>query len=113
MFTDTHCHLAMMQQREIALADFFKEYYSKDDDGAFLVDIGTEVDDFFERIKLKDIAEQAAGTSSFLYFSAGIWPSKEDVFSSVKVVIISTVVIAVLLGVLDLAFTQVFRMLMK
>jgi preprotein translocase subunit SecE len=41
------------------------------------------------------------------------WPSKEDVFSSVKVVIISTVVIAVLLGVLDLAFTQVFRMLMK
>ncbi|MBQ7753215.1 MAG: preprotein translocase subunit SecE [Treponema sp.] len=41
------------------------------------------------------------------------WPSKEDVFSSVKVVIISTVVIAVLLGVLDLAFTQVFRFLMK
>ena len=41
------------------------------------------------------------------------WPSKEDVFSSVKVVIVSTVVIAVLLGVLDLAFTQVFRMLMK
>jgi preprotein translocase subunit SecE len=41
------------------------------------------------------------------------WPTKEDVFSSVKVVIISTVVVAVLLGVLDLAFTQVFRMLMK
>ncbi len=41
------------------------------------------------------------------------WPSKEDVLSSVKVVIVSTVVIAVLLGVLDLAFTQVFRMLMK
>ncbi|EID86356.1 preprotein translocase, SecE subunit, bacterial [Treponema sp. JC4] len=41
------------------------------------------------------------------------WPTKEDVFSSVKVVIISTVVVAVLLGVLDLAFTQVFRFLMK
>ena len=41
------------------------------------------------------------------------WPSKEDVLSSVKVVIVSTVVIAVLLGVLDLAFTRVFRMLMK
>ncbi len=41
------------------------------------------------------------------------WPTKEDVLSSVKVVIISTVVVAVLLGVLDLAFTQVFRMLMK
>ncbi len=41
------------------------------------------------------------------------WPTKEDVFSSVKVVIISTVVVAILLGVLDLAFTQVFRFLMK
>ena len=41
------------------------------------------------------------------------WPTKEDVFSSVKVVIISTVVVAVLLGVLDLAFTQVLRFLMK
>lgn len=41
------------------------------------------------------------------------WPTKEDVFSSVKVVIISTIVVAVLLGVLDLAFTQVFRFLMK
>ncbi|MCR5253712.1 MAG: preprotein translocase subunit SecE [Treponema sp.] len=41
------------------------------------------------------------------------WPTKEDVLSSVKVVIISTIVVAVLLGVLDLAFTQVFRMLMK
>ena len=41
------------------------------------------------------------------------WPTKEDVLSSVKVVIVSTIVIAVLLGVLDLAFTQLFRMLMK
>jgi len=42
-----------------------------------------------------------------------VWPTKEDVFSSVKVVIISTIVVAVVLGLLDLAFTQVFRMLMK
>ena len=41
------------------------------------------------------------------------WPTKEDVLSSVKVVIVSTIVIAVLLGVLDLAFTQLFRLLMK
>ena len=82
MYTDTHCHLAMMQQRGIALEDFFKEYYDEteknktDVSDAFLVDIGTEVDDFFERIKLKNIAEEAAGTSSFLYFSAGIWQKK-------------------------------------
>ena len=87
MYTDTHCHLAMMQQRGIALEDFFKEYYDEteknktDVSDAFLVDIGTEVDDFFERIKLKNIAEEAAGTSSFLYFSAGIWPAKEDVIN--------------------------------
>ena len=31
-----------------------------------------------------------------------VWPTKEDVFSSIKVVIISTVVIAVILGALDL-----------
>ncbi len=79
MLTDTHCHLAMMQQRDIALADFFKEYYNKEEKGAFIVDIGTEVDDFFERIKIKEIAEEAVGTSSFLYFTAGIWPSKQDV----------------------------------
>ena len=41
------------------------------------------------------------------------WPTKEEVLSSVKVVIVSTIVIAVLLGVLDLAFTQLFRLLMK
>ena len=41
------------------------------------------------------------------------WPTKEDVLSSVKVVIISTIFVAILLGVLDLAFTQAFRILMK
>jgi preprotein translocase subunit SecE len=30
-----------------------------------------------------------------------IWPSKEDVISSVKVVIISTVIIAAILGLVD------------
>ncbi len=33
-----------------------------------------------------------------------VWPSKDDVISSVKVVLISTVVIAVILGLLDLLF---------
>lgn len=34
-----------------------------------------------------------------------VWPTKDDVFSSVKVVLISTVVVAVLLGLLDMLFT--------
>ncbi len=33
-----------------------------------------------------------------------VWPSKDDVISSVKVVLISTVVVAVVLGLLDLLF---------
>lgn len=42
-----------------------------------------------------------------------VWPSRDDVVSSVKVVIVSTIVIAVVLGLLDLAFTEAFRTLMK
>lgn len=33
-----------------------------------------------------------------------VWPSKDDVISSVKVVLISTIVVAVVLGLLDLLF---------
>lgn len=79
MFTDTHCHLSMMQTRGINLADFFKDYYDAEDQGALLVDIGTEVEDFYERVKIREVAQEAVGTSCFLYFSAGIWPAKEDV----------------------------------
>ncbi len=34
-----------------------------------------------------------------------VWPTKDDVISSVKVVLISTVVVAVVLGLLDMLFT--------
>ncbi len=33
-----------------------------------------------------------------------VWPTREDVLSSVKVVLISTIVVAVVLGVLDFLF---------
>ena len=42
-----------------------------------------------------------------------VWPSKTDVFASLKVVIISTILVAVLLGLLDFGFTEAFRALMK
>ena len=42
-----------------------------------------------------------------------VWPTKEDVFSSIKVVIISTVIIAVVLGALDSGFSELFRLIMK
>ena len=41
------------------------------------------------------------------------WPSKDDVVSSVWVVIFSTIIIAAILGALDLGFTSLFRLLMK
>lgn len=42
-----------------------------------------------------------------------VWPTKEDVLSSIKVVIVSTLVVAIVLGLLDFGFTEVFRALMK
>jgi len=42
-----------------------------------------------------------------------VWPTKEDVLSSIKVVIISTLVVAIVLGLLDFGFTEAFRALMK
>ena len=42
-----------------------------------------------------------------------VWPTRDDVVSSIKVVIISTILVAVILGLLDLGFTALFRILMK
>ena len=42
-----------------------------------------------------------------------VWPSRDDVVSSVKVVIISTIIVAIVLGLLDFAFMEAFRALMK
>lgn len=42
-----------------------------------------------------------------------VWPSRADVISSVKVVLISTIIIAVILGLLDFGFTEAFRAIMK
>ncbi|HBG35500.1 MAG TPA: preprotein translocase subunit SecE [Treponema sp.] len=35
-----------------------------------------------------------------------VWPSREDVVSSVKIVLVSTIVIAAILGLLDLLFVS-------
>ena len=42
-----------------------------------------------------------------------VWPTREDVISSIKVVIISTIIVALILGLLDLGFTELFRIVMK
>ena len=42
-----------------------------------------------------------------------VWPTKDDVISSIKVVIVSTIFVALILGLLDLGFSELFRILMK
>ena len=38
-----------------------------------------------------------------------VWPTRDDVLASVKVVIFSTIAVAVVLGLLDVAFTSFMR----
>lgn len=38
-----------------------------------------------------------------------VWPGRDDVISSVKVVIVSTIIIAAVLGLLDMLFTTGFN----
>ena len=42
-----------------------------------------------------------------------VWPTKDDVISSIKVVIVSTIFVALILGLLDLGFSELFRIVMK
>ena len=40
-----------------------------------------------------------------------VWPSRSEAIASVKVVLVSTIVIALLLGLLDMAFTEALRLI--
>lgn len=42
-----------------------------------------------------------------------VWPSRQDVVASVKVVLVSTVVIAALLGALDMLFVTLMGFVFK
>ena len=42
-----------------------------------------------------------------------VWPTKDDVISSIKVVIISTILVALIFGLLDLGFSELFRIVMR
>lgn len=80
MFTDTHCHLDMMKEKGIDIAEFFREYTCSDfNEIPFMLDAGTKADDYYEHRKNREIAKEITGTESFLHFSAGIWPAKEDI----------------------------------
>jgi preprotein translocase subunit SecE len=40
-----------------------------------------------------------------------VWPSRSEAVASVKVVIVSTIVVALVLGLLDLFFTEALRLI--
>jgi preprotein translocase subunit SecE len=42
-----------------------------------------------------------------------VWPGKDDVISSVKVVLVSTIIVAVVLGLLDLLFVSGMNFVFK
>lgn len=42
-----------------------------------------------------------------------VWPSREEVVASVKVVIGLTIVVSIVLGLLDWGFTEAFRAIMR
>lgn len=42
-----------------------------------------------------------------------VWPTKEDVLSSIKIVVISTIIVALVLGFLDLGFSSLFRLILN
>lgn len=42
-----------------------------------------------------------------------VWPSREEVVASVKVVIGLTIVVSIILGLLDWGFTEAFRAIMR
>lgn len=42
-----------------------------------------------------------------------VWPTREEVVSSVQVVIGLTVVVSIILGLLDFGFTEAFRAIMR
>ena len=42
-----------------------------------------------------------------------VWPTKDDVVSSVGVVLVSTIIVAIVLGLLDVGFSALFRFILN
>ncbi|MGL4986668.1 MAG: hypothetical protein ACRC5H_05955, partial [Treponemataceae bacterium] len=71
MFVDTHCHLTMMEQRDINITKLFKQL--QDNSFVLLIDIGTLPSDILHREKYN---ADAKAHNIDLLFTVGIWPSE-------------------------------------
>lgn len=71
MFTDSHCHLSTIAQRDTDIGRVLREL--GDEGCPFLLDIGTKPGDLGRRI---DLVKNACNgiIPPFLHFSCGLWP---------------------------------------
>ncbi len=84
MYSDTHFHFENFISRGINAQETLS--HLAESDCFFALDIGTEHDDLIHRIKtVKDAVTSISDKTiqnkckNFLYFSAGIWPSPEEI----------------------------------
>lgn len=93
MYSDTHFHLKhLIKDKNIDGSNLLRELIKRET--FFLLDIGTSADDLAEREKIAlgciDCLDDKLKQNAFnmLYFSAGIWPSPEEIknrFERIKV----------------------------
>ena len=84
MYSDTHFHFENFVSRGINAQETLSKL--AESDCFFALDIGTEHDDLIHRIQtvkdaVKSLSDKAVQDKckKFLYFSAGIWPSPEEI----------------------------------
>lgn len=84
MYSDTHFHFENFVSRGINAQETLSNL--AESDCFFALDIGTEHDDLIHRIQtvkdaVKSLSDKAVQDKckKFLYFSAGIWPSPEEI----------------------------------
>lgn len=75
MFTDSHCHLCHLSQKEPNFPLILKEM--QEEQFLFVMDIGTDAGDFAQRHQAVAYAWNKGGRiPDFIHFSAGLWPAR-------------------------------------
>ncbi len=84
MFTDTHCHMSMIEKRGFDMSELINELIETS--VPFVLDIGTEHDDLAKHISFISnlietslIGDKKQQAYNMFYYSAGLWPSVESI----------------------------------
>ncbi len=86
MFTDTHCHMHMIQQRGYDMSSLINELV--DSSVPFVLDIGTDANDLSSHISFMKnlietslVDEKKEKAYKMFHYSAGIWPDREAILN--------------------------------